>query len=115
MWRGMRHLTDIQLGYELALKRSGELQAGIPRIFRSCSSADKTVAIRGFPRTRTRIDVGVSLCHFSVLRELPDIPVRLSKSFVASDASCLIALYRNAPRAALPSDLDYRIIPDTRA
>jgi hypothetical protein len=23
MWRGMRRLTDIQLGYELALKRSG--------------------------------------------------------------------------------------------
>jgi hypothetical protein len=23
MWRGMRRLTDIQLGYELALNRSG--------------------------------------------------------------------------------------------
>jgi hypothetical protein len=26
MWRGMRRLTDIQIGYELALKRSGQLR-----------------------------------------------------------------------------------------
>jgi hypothetical protein len=28
MWREMRRLTDIQLGYELALKRSGYASEG---------------------------------------------------------------------------------------
>ncbi|WP_230564106.1 IS4 family transposase [Paraburkholderia translucens] len=38
MWRGMRRLTDIQIGYELALKEVG-----------NCKNEDALTADHGFP------------------------------------------------------------------